>query len=380
MELITKTAEAVTGCRYVLEGGEEKSLEDVGAPDGTTLVVRNLFYNTPARRKFLKSPQTEGSYISSLVERLALSRPDISFRLLLNGQNRLHTAGNHQLRDILYTIYGRETAAELIPVEREAADGAVRVRGFLGKPLIARGNRSYENYFINGRYVKSNLIAKAIENAYAGFVMQHKYPFVALHLAIEPSWLDVNVHPTKMELRFRNEETVYQAVYGAVRDALEGKELIPRVTLEEGRGETGTPQAETGGTGEGDGGRSREHGPEPFERRRAEAAQASQSYRLPEGSSGARSLRPGQIRERGAYEPSSIELFQQALRRPEAPGETPPRPKAAELSSQAEASEPADSRQTEEAGGKAAPFPAATLWRHPDGAAGGGRLIDPGGP
>ncbi len=302
VELITKTEDSVTGSRYVLEGGEEKALEEVGAPEGTTLVVRDLFYNTPARRKFLKSPQTEGGYISSLVERLALSRPDISFRFLMNGQNRLHTAGNHQLRDIIYTVYGRETAGELIPVQTQSEDGCVKIRGFLGKPLISRGNRSYENYFINGRYIKSALITKAIENAYAGFVMQHKYPFVVLHLTIESSWLDVNVHPTKMELRFRNEETVYETLYAAVRGALEGKELIPKVSLTE---EKETEQKEEASPAAG-GASRREHGPEPFERQR----QASQ---IREASAWYASRRPD-------YEPSTIEVIQRTLRQEAAEG------------------------------------------------------------
>ena len=218
MELITKTEDQLTGSRYVIEGGEEKTLEEIGAPGGTTIVVRNLFFNTPARRKFLKSAQTEGGYISSLAERIALSHPEISFRFLMNGQNRLHTAGNHKLKDIVYTVYGREITSQLITAEAWTEDGCIGVHGFLGKPLISRGNRSYENYFINGRYIKSGLITKAIENAYAGFVMQHKYPFTVLHFTIESSWLDVNVHPTKMELRFRNEELVYRTVYEAVRN------------------------------------------------------------------------------------------------------------------------------------------------------------------
>ncbi len=300
VELITKTEDAVMGSRYVLEGGEEKALEDVGAPEGTTLVVRDLFYNTPARRKFLKSPQTEGGYISSLVERLALSRPDISFRFLMGSQTKLHTAGNHQLRDIIYTIYGRETAAELIPVEARSEDGCVEIKGFLGKPLISRGNRSYENYFINGRYIKSALITKAIENAYAGFVMQHKYPFAVLHLTIEPSWLDVNVHPTKMELRFRNEETVYETLYTAVRSALEGKELIPQVSLTEERDAEG--KAEEKPTAPAAAPARREHGPEPFERRRQEDLVRE-----------APAWNPSPCRPND--EPSTIEILQKALRR-----------------------------------------------------------------
>lgn len=355
VELITKTEDSVTGSRYVLEGGEEKSLEEVGAPEGTTLVVRDLFYNTPARRKFLKSPQTEGGYISSLVERLALSRPDISFRFLMNGQSRLHTAGNHQLRDIIYTVYGRETAGELIPVEAQSEDGCVKIRGFLGKPLISRGNRSYENYFINGRYIKSALITKAIENAYAGFVMQHKYPFVALHLTIEPSWLDVNVHPTKMELRFRNEETVYETLYSAVRGALEGKELIPKVRLTEEKDERGRKE---GAPPAADGTSHREHGPEPFERQRQAAWEQKTAREMARES---RAPQESQIREAPAwhasrrpdYEPSTIEVMQRALRQEAAEsartsqaeevhqtGETPPAVEVPQEASRPAAPEP----------------------------------------
>ncbi|WP_434311764.1 DNA mismatch repair endonuclease MutL [Hominifimenecus sp. rT4P-3] len=323
VELITKTEEQLTGSRYVIEGGEEKSLEEIGAPGGTTIVVRNLFYNTPARRKFLKTAQTEGSYISNLAERIALSHPEISFRFLMNGQNRLHTAGNHKLKDIVYTVYGREITSELIPAEAWSEDGCVGIRGFLGKPLISRGNRSYENYFINGRYIKSNLITKAIENAYAGFVMQHKYPFTVLHFTIEPTWLDVNVHPTKMELRFRNEELVYQTVYETIRNALEGKELIPRVTLDEPKKDVIFEN--------GDVGKTRERGPEPFERTR-QAASASFKGTQAEG----RKERPKEdmpslIRESPQYfkkdgketpsareiprEPSTIELMQREMRK-----------------------------------------------------------------
>ena len=229
MELITKTGDALSGSRYCIDGGEEKSLEDIGAPEGTTFLVRNLFYNTPARRKFLKSPATEGAHISDLVEKLSLSHPEVSIRLIQNGQSRLHTSGNHNLRDIIYTIYGREIAANLLPVEM--GEAPVKLSGFIGKPLIARGNRNFENYFINGRYIKSNLINKAIEDAYKPFMMQHKYPFTMLHFTIDPSFLDVNVHPAKMELRFRDGEMIYKMIYHTISMALSEKELIPGVEL-----------------------------------------------------------------------------------------------------------------------------------------------------
>ncbi len=229
VELITKTREADAGVRYVIEGGVEKKLEEMAAPEGTTFLVRSLFYNTPARRKFLKSPMTEAGYISDLMERLALSHPDISFQFINNGQTKLHTSGNHSLKDVIYHIYGREIAANL--AEIDAVQGPVHMTGFIGKPVISRGNRAYENYFINGRYIKSNVIARGIEEGYRTFLMQHKYPFTALHFAIDGDLLDVNVHPTKMELRFSNQEQLYRFVKDTVHQGLMGRELIPEVEL-----------------------------------------------------------------------------------------------------------------------------------------------------
>ncbi len=230
VELITKTPEQLTGVRYVIEGGKERSTEEIGAPDGTTFLVRNLFYNTPARQKFLKTAQTEGSHVADLVEKIAMSHPDISIRFIQNNQNKLHTSGNHNLKDIIYTVFGREIAGNLLQVEYEQE--ILQIRGFAGKPVIARSNRNFENYYINGRYVKSQVVAKAIEEAYRPFMMQHKYPFILLHIRIEPEYLDVNVHPTKMELRFREPEQIYQMIYMAVSEALAQKELIPQVELE----------------------------------------------------------------------------------------------------------------------------------------------------
>lgn len=231
VELITKTRDADAGVRYVIEGGVEKKLEDMAAPDGTTFLVRSLFYNTPARRKFLKSPMTEAGYISDLMERLALSRPDISFQFINNGQTKLHTSGNHNLKDVIYHIYGREIAANLAEIDAE--QGPVRITGFIGKPAVSRGNRGFENYFINGRYIKSNVIARGIEEGYRTFMMQHKYPFTALHFTIDGGLLDVNVHPTKMELRFSNQEQLYRFVRETVHQGLMGRELIPEVKLNE---------------------------------------------------------------------------------------------------------------------------------------------------
>lgn len=230
VELITKPQEDLTGCRYLIEGSEEKLLEEIGAPNGTTFLIKNLFYNTPARQKFLKTPQTEASYISSLMEHLALSHPDISFRFIVNGQIKLNTSGNGNQKEIIYHIYGREIAANLVEIHSE--EHGIKVDGFIGKPIISRGNRNFENYFINGRYIKSSLILKAIEDAYKNHLMQHQYPFTVLNINIEADQLDINVHPTKMELRFSNGAQIYQFLSNAVIDALTHKDFIPNVSLE----------------------------------------------------------------------------------------------------------------------------------------------------
>ncbi len=231
VELITKTKDSLTGIRYCIDGGVEKAYEEIGAPEGTTFIIRNLFYNTPARRKFLKTPTTEAGYISSLMENLCLSHPDISIRFINNNQPKIMTAGNNRLKDVIYTIYGREIAGNLLEIDKEFEDFSVK--GYIGKPFISRGNRNFENYFINGRYIKNNIIAKAIEDAYAPYIMQHKYPFAALHITINPELLDVNVHPSKMELRFSNEQSVYNNINECVRDALAHKEIIPEFTMPE---------------------------------------------------------------------------------------------------------------------------------------------------
>lgn len=233
VELITKTKDEVTGTRYRIEGGAEKSIEDTGAPDGTTFLVHQIFYNTPARRKFLKTPMTEASHVSELMTRLALSHPEVSIQFINNGQEKLHTSGNGKLKDIIYHVFGRDIANNLLETN-ERIDG-IQVQGFIGKPIISRGNRNYENYFINGRYVKSNIIAKAIEDAYKDFTMQHKYTFTALHFTMDGTDLDVNVHPTKMELRFSNQQGVYNFIYNALKQTLSEPELIPRVELPEAK-------------------------------------------------------------------------------------------------------------------------------------------------
>ncbi|MFR1833166.1 MAG: DNA mismatch repair endonuclease MutL [Lachnospiraceae bacterium] len=230
VELITKTGDSLTGSRYRIEGSAEVGMEEVGVPDGTTFLVRDLFYNTPARKKFLKQPATEGGYVQDFVEKIALSRPDISIRYLKGGTSVLHTSGNHNLKDIIYQIYGRELTANLLSIE--TAVGPVQISGYICKPIVARSNRSCETYFINGRYVKNPLISRAIEEAYQPFLMKHKFPFTVLHLTIDTQTLDVNVHPAKMEVRFQNGDIIYQAVYHAVSEALHEKELIPEISLE----------------------------------------------------------------------------------------------------------------------------------------------------
>ena len=258
VELITKTAGELTGVRYVIEGGEEKTPEpeEIGAPEGTTFKVRNVFYNTPVRRKFLKSPQTEAGYINDLMERLALSHPEVSFKFINNNQNRLHTSGNSNLKDIIYGIYGREITANLVEVHGEAPFGTLT--GYIGKPIISRGNRNYENYFINGRYIRSSIISKAIEDAYKNFMMQHKYPFTVLHFQLDGDLLDVKVHPTKMETRFSDQEGMYRLVYETVRNALVGREMIPDVHVGK---EAPAPKEPP----------KKESFPEPFEVKRREA-------------------------------------------------------------------------------------------------------------
>lgn len=231
VELVTKTSEAFSGLRYQIAGGEERSLEHIGCPNGTTFIIRNLFYNTPARKKFLKSPVTEAGYISDLMERLAISHPGISFKFINNGQIKLHTSGNNSLKDVIYNVYGRDITSNLLLLE--GSSGEISVDGYIAKPLVSRGNRNYENYFINGRYVKSALVSKAIEEAYRPYIMLHRYPFTSLHIHINSELIDVNVHPAKLEIRFKNGEEVYQLLYHAVKNALEGKEMIPAVLLTE---------------------------------------------------------------------------------------------------------------------------------------------------
>ncbi len=256
VELITKTPEEFSGVRYVIEGSKEQSVEDVGAPDGTTFLVRNLFYNTPARRKFLKSPQTEGGYISDLMQRMVLSHPDIAFKFIMNGQVKLQSSGNGNQKEIIYHIYGRDITGGLLPLSAE--NELFAVEGFIGKPQISRGNRTYETYFINGRYIKSSLLSRAIEEAYKPFLMQHQYPFTVLYFKIDSDLLDINVHPTKMELRFSNQQQIYQKLVTIIQERLRQRELIPQVPVVEEKKKPQVPKIH-------------QVMPEPFERRRIEA-------------------------------------------------------------------------------------------------------------
>lgn len=228
-ELITKIEEEELGTRYVIEGGKEISIEETGAPDGTTFLVRQLFYNVPARRKFLKTPMTEAGHVQDLLMHLALSHPEVAFIFLNNGQEKLRTSGSGKLKDVIYNVYGRDVAANLLDIDYEK--GGLRITGYLGKPVITRGNRNFENFFVNGRYVKSPMISKSLEDAYRDFTMQHKFPFAVLHFHVDGEQIDVNVHPTKMELRFQRQQDVYNTVFEGVHRRLLEPELIQQAEV-----------------------------------------------------------------------------------------------------------------------------------------------------
>ncbi len=316
VELITKTPESLTGSRYQIEGGKEKSLEEVGAPDGTTFISRNLFFNTPARRKFLKTAATEGAHVADLVEKIALSHPEISIRLIVNNQNKIHTSGNHNLKDIIYTIYGRELTANLIPLTLETE--MFRVRGFIANPSVARGNRNYESYFINGRYIKSGLISKAIEDGYKRYMMQHKYPFTMLHISVEPEFIDVNVHPSKMELRFKDGEEIYRILSNGIREVLSGRELIPEATIAKepviSEASLEKPLAEPVAE------KVQHRAPEPFERKRMElSAGAGRTMRLSDAETNAAVLKEQQSEYAKAKAPGLMQKTPEARKPQESP-------------------------------------------------------------
>lgn len=231
VEVITKTAQELTGIRFSIAGGVSEAPEEIGAPTGTTFLVRNLFFNTPVRKKFLKQPQTEGGYVADLMERLSLSHPEISVKFIQNGQLKFHTSGNGSLKEIIYRIYGKDMANALLPFALEGS--GFSVKGFLGKPQINRANRNFETCFVNGRYVRNDLINRAMEEGYKAYLMQHRFPFYVLHFSMEPGTVDVNVHPTKMEIRLIHGREVYEQLSRAVQERLHEAELIPDVSLEE---------------------------------------------------------------------------------------------------------------------------------------------------
>ena len=253
VEIVTKTAGDMTGIRYCLEGGKETEFEEVGAPDGTTFIVRNLFFNTPVRRKFLKTAMTEGSYITDLLEHLALSKPEISFKYVLNGQTKFFTNGDGDLKAIIYRIFGRDIANEMMPFQ--IVDQELVLEGFLGKPTLNRANRNFENYFVNGRFVKSKILSKAIEEGYQSYLMQHRYPFCVIHITVPTGDVDVNVHPTKMEVRFSNQNSVYRMIAQNISEFLAAQEMIPEADL--GKNEKNTENKP-----------QKIEAPEPFERAR----------------------------------------------------------------------------------------------------------------
>ncbi len=258
VELLTRTKDSIVGCRYRIEGGKEVALEEIGIPVGTTFIVNNIFFNTPARRKFLRTAQTESGYVADIVEKIALSHPEIAINFKSNGKVRIHTSGNGNLKDVIYSIYGKEITQNLLEVKEE--NDFMKISGYIGKAIISKGNRTFENYFINGRYIKSNIISKAIEDGYKFILMQHKYPFTVINFEINPEFLDVNVHPSKMELRFRKSESIYPIISETINDCLIEKPNIIDVKLEQEKEIT----------------ESYKYVPEPFEIKRNETAKHSE--------------------------------------------------------------------------------------------------------
>ncbi|RKM57143.1 DNA mismatch repair endonuclease MutL [Butyrivibrio sp. X503] len=229
VDMITKTKDSLEGIRYCINGGEEAAFEEIGAPDGTTLIVRNLFYNTPARKKFLKTPQTEGSYIGDVMEHLALDNPTVSFHYINNKDDKFNTSGNGDLKEIIYRIYGRDISVSLVPIN--VTENGITIEGYLGEPSINRSNRNFEIFFVNGRYVKDKVISKALEEGYKQYLMMHKFPFAILHIRLDPSLVDVNVHPAKLEVRFNNQTALYEFIRKNVEETLRNHEMIPDALL-----------------------------------------------------------------------------------------------------------------------------------------------------
>ena len=277
VELITKTPGALMAVHYQIEGGVEKDFAQIGAPDGTTFIVRDLFKNVPARRKFLKSPQAEAARIQDILEKEALAHPEVAFRYLQDGRQLLATLGNGSLLDVVYSIYGRDVTNQLITVnrayQRSALTGlpAVTVRGFIGKPVITRANRNFELYFVNERFVKNPMIMKAIEDGYRAFLMQHKFPFVVLMIDVNPEIVDVNVHPQKLEVRFSDGMLIYNSVLDAVQNALRQTELIVNTDLDNAADGRGAHAATSTGSGSAVPKPPVMPHVEPFEKKRVEA-------------------------------------------------------------------------------------------------------------
>lgn len=228
-EMISCRDGVLTGNRLLIRGGEEIAFEEVGAPAGTTVIVRNLFYNTPARKKFLKTPATEGSYIAEMMEKIALSHPDIAFQFSMDGRSRFHTSGSGDLLEVIYRVYGRETADALVPIK--ADNDMFRIEGFLGKPEMVRSNRNMEIYFINSRYVRNSFMASAIEEGYREYLMLHKFPVVFLNFHADPFCVDVNVHPAKLDVRLSDQNTFFSFVSSSIHDVLKSAEMIPENIL-----------------------------------------------------------------------------------------------------------------------------------------------------
>lgn len=276
VELITKTPGALMAVHYQIEGGIEKDFAQIGAPDGTTFIVRDLFKNVPARRKFLKSPQAEAARIQDILEKEALAHPEVAFRYLQDGRQLLATLGNGSLLDVIYSIYGRDVTNQLITVnrayQRSTLTGlpAVTVRGFIGKPVITRANRNFELYFVNERFVKNPMIMKAIEDGYRAFLMQHKFPFVVLMIDVNPEIVDVNVHPQKLEVRFSDGMLIYNSVLDAVQNALRQTELIVNTDLDNADGGRGAHAAASTGSGSAVPKSPAMPHVEPFEKKRVE--------------------------------------------------------------------------------------------------------------
>ena len=229
VDMITKTRDDIVGIRYGISGGDEVCFEEIGAPDGTSLIVRNLFFNTPARKKFLKTPQTEASYIGDVMEHLALDNPTVSFHYINNKDDKFNTSGNGDLKEIIYRIYGRDVSVNLVPIN--VTENGITLEGYLGEPSINRSNRNFEIFFVNGRYVKDKIISKALEEGYKQYLMMHKFPFAVLHLRMDPAMVDVNVHPAKLEVRFNNQTALYDFIRKNVESTLRNHEMIPEARI-----------------------------------------------------------------------------------------------------------------------------------------------------